>query len=185
MLKLSFTQHGAEYFFWFMIGLTITYIIILASFFAGSAPVQVLQPAEDEVLSGRSVFEEQLSIGSGTILPIESNPILSPVSQNVEYEVRNFFKDRSILIRIAWCESRFKHYDSNGGLLRGHRNKNDVGVMQINEFYHADNALHMGYDLYTPQGNLGYAKWLFERHGTEPWFYSRGCWSNSKVATTS
>ncbi len=84
---------------------------------------------------------------------------------------------------IAWCESRFRHYGENGKIIRGEINKGDIGVMQINEYYHADTAARKEIDLYTFSGNLEYARDLYKRQGTEPWKSSMKCWGeNNHVA---
>lgn len=88
------------------------------------------------------------------------------------------------MIRIAWCESRFRQYDKDGTLFRGKVNSSDVGVMQINTYYHLNTAKKMGLDLETVEGNMAYAKYLYEREGTTPWNSSSACWihNNAEVA---
>ena len=58
----------------------------------------------------------------------------------------------------------------------------DVGVMQINEYYHADTASAMGLELTDFEDNLTYARYLYERDGTQPWSASSACWNNSLLA---
>ena len=81
-----------------------------------------------------------------------------------------------VLLAIAGCESGLKQFDGRGDVIRGRENKNDVGILQINEYYHAENAKDLGFDLYTLDGNLGYAKWLYGKYGTSPWSSSKYCW---------
>ncbi|MEI6420141.1 MAG: hypothetical protein WCO30_00775 [bacterium] len=90
--------------------------------------------------------------------------------------VRAYYADTPILAEIARCESTFRHYLPNGEILRGKVNKGDVGVMQINEYYHKDQAEKLGYDLETIEGNLAYAKNLYDRQGSAPWVSSSPCW---------
>lgn len=87
--------------------------------------------------------------------------------------------DNPILVEIARCESTFRQYDTNGQVLRGIVDHDDVGVMQINEHYHADQAVKLGYDIYTVEGNLAFAKYLYSKYGTDPWSSSAKCWSGS------
>ena len=96
-----------------------------------------------------------------------------------EKYVREYFADNPILIDIAWCESKFKQYEEDGEVHRGEVNRSDVGVMQINEYYHGDTAEWFNIDLYTLEGNVTYAKYLFEKEGTQPWSSSSHCWSTS------
>lgn len=99
----------------------------------------------------------------------------------LEMYVRQYYKDTPLLAEISRCESTFKHYDKEGNLVRGIVNKDDVGVMQINEYYHSATAEKLGYDLHTVDGNLAYAKYLYEKSGPQPWSASSPCWG--KAAT--
>lgn len=86
------------------------------------------------------------------------------------------------LKRICACESMGnpnaepRHYDKNGNVLRGVINNQDVGMCQINLFYHQKTADKMDIDLFTEAGNIEYANWLFNREGSTPWNWSRHCW---------
>ncbi len=95
---------------------------------------------------------------------------------DVEEKVREFFKDTPILVSIARCESNFRQNDSLGTPLRGRVNPADVGVMQVNERYHSATATKLGYNLYELEGNLAYARYLYNAEGTRPWNASRHCW---------
>ncbi|HMP67164.1 MAG TPA: hypothetical protein PKA60_00235 [Candidatus Paceibacterota bacterium] len=81
------------------------------------------------------------------------------------------------MIEIARCESGFRHSDSTGSVLRGRVNPADVGVMQINEKYHADTAIRLGYNIYSIEGNMAYAQYLYDTQGTRPWVHSSKCWN--------
>ena len=94
-----------------------------------------------------------------------------------EQYVREYFKDDPILAEIAKCESTFRQFSSNGEVIKGKVNKSDVGVMQINKYYHLKSADKLGYDLHTTEGNMSYAKWLYDREGTKPWKASSKCWN--------
>lgn len=98
-----------------------------------------------------------------------------------EAYVRDYFEDAPILVEIARCESSFRHNDPRTGeVLRGVVNSNDLGMMQINTLYHKDTAHRLGYDLETIEGNLAYARYLYEHEGTKPWSASRACWQHSE-----
>ena len=102
-------------------------------------------------------------------------------SVSVEPHVKAYFADIPVLIKIAKCESTFRHADSEGEVVRGVVNKYDVGVMQINEQYHKERAEKMGIELHTLEGNLAYARFLYENHGTSPWSASELCWGKKAV----
>ena len=94
----------------------------------------------------------------------------------LEEYVREYWEDSPIMAEVAMCESRFRQTGSDGTILRGRSNPADVGIMQVNEFYHAAKADELGHDLYALDGNLAYAKYLYERYGLRPWKASAPCW---------
>lgn len=95
---------------------------------------------------------------------------------STEEYIREYFSDIPIMIQIARCESTFRQLDKNGEVHRGRINNADVGVMQINEYYHLDASKAKDYDIYTIEGNTAYARKLYEKQGTQPWVSSKPCW---------
>lgn len=93
--------------------------------------------------------------------------------------VRTYFADTPILADIAWCESRMRHLDKDGTILRGMVDSDDIGVMQINTRYHQKTADELGIDLYSLSGNLAYAEYLYEKQGVKPWMASSPCWGKA------
>jgi len=98
-------------------------------------------------------------------------------SKAVEAYVKDQFADEPILVDIARCESTYRQFDQTGNILRGKVNQGDVGVMQINEKYHADEAVKMGINIYTVEGNLQFGRYLYNKYGSDPWSSSAPCWS--------
>lgn len=98
-------------------------------------------------------------------------------SANVKRYVADSFADTPILAHIASCESHNRQYDSDGNVLRGEKNHSDIGVMQINEAYHRAEAEKLNLDIDTIEGNVAFAKILYEKKGAKPWISSSGCWS--------
>jgi hypothetical protein len=92
--------------------------------------------------------------------------------------VEEYFADIPVMVDIARCESRFRHTDKNGNLLRGELTPADVGVMQINEKYHLETSEELGLDIHTLEGNMAYARYLYEKQGARPWLSSSHCWAN-------
>lgn len=101
-------------------------------------------------------------------------------ASTTEEKVRAYFSDLPILAEVAFCESRYRQFDTNGQVLRGVQNSQDVGVMQINEYYHLETAQKLGLNLYTLEGNMAYARYLYEKEGTRPWNYSSPCWGKTR-----
>ncbi len=85
--------------------------------------------------------------------------------------------DVSLAQKIAFCESTNRQFDENGEPLRGIHNAQDIGLFQINEKYHLDKSLELGYDIYTTEGNIDYAMWLLSKEGSRHWNWSKKCWS--------
>lgn len=105
-------------------------------------------------------------------------PIENPIT--LESYVRAYFVETPILAEIAKCESTFRQVGKDGQVLRGEVNGSDLGLLQVNEYYHGERALDLGYDLTTVDGNLAYGKYLYDKEGTKPWSASEKCWG-SKV----
>jgi hypothetical protein len=96
----------------------------------------------------------------------------------IEAYVRAQFASEPLLVDIARCESTFRQFDTSGQVIRGRVNHADVGVMQINEKYHADEAVKMGYNIYTVEGNVAFGKYLYDKYGSDPWSSSSPCWGS-------
>ncbi len=100
-------------------------------------------------------------------------------SKVLEAYVRSQNADIPILVDIARCESTFKQFDQTGNIVRGKVNKGDVGVMQINEHYHAEDANKLGFNIYTAEGNVAFGRYLYGKYGSQPWSSSAPCWGGS------
>jgi len=93
--------------------------------------------------------------------------------------VRSYFKDLPIMVQIARCESSFIHTMSDGSVLRGRVDNDDIGIMQINRRYHEENADRLKLDLNNIYDNMTYARILYNESGTRPWNSSAPCWQKS------
>lgn len=110
----------------------------------------------------------------------ETNKVETVVEERAltaEERVKDYFSDIPILVDIAECESRFRHTGKSGNIIRGEINSYDMGVMQINEWYHGKTAKNLGINLYSIEGNMAYARYLYEKEGTTPWNSSSRCWA--------
>jgi soluble lytic murein transglycosylase-like protein len=103
----------------------------------------------------------------------------SPVTaRTVEKKVRAYYVDMPVMIQIAKCESRFRQYDENGNALPNADGSGAVGVMQIMSSVHKGAATKLGHDIFTLDGNLAYARHLYQNEGTRPWNASKSCWGS-------
>lgn len=98
---------------------------------------------------------------------------------DTERIVRTYFRDIPVMIQIARCESTFRHTLADGSVLRGRVDNADTGVMQINRRYHEATADKLGLDLNDIYDNMEYARYLYEKQGTQPWNASAPCWAGT------
>lgn len=138
-----------------MIELTSAIVLLVSSIY-GPANIAVAQDVSDNI---NTQYQE---------------PITKPIT--LEKYVREYFAETPILAEVARCESTFRQVGKDGQPLRGIVNKSDVGLMQVNEYYHGQKAEDLGYDLTTVNGNLAYAKYLYDKEGLAPWSASAKCW---------
>jgi hypothetical protein len=86
------------------------------------------------------------------------------------------FEDIPILQKICHAESSGAQFKKNGDVVRGIKNKSDIGYCQINEIIWNDKARKLGFDIYTEKGNKEMAMWLFMNYGSQPWYLSEDNW---------
>jgi hypothetical protein len=113
-----------------------------------------------------------------TVKDTESSELEQP--KTTREIVEAYFSDVPVMVDVAYCESRFTQYNADGSIHRGVVNPQDVGVMQINEKYHLETSINLGLDVHTLEGNLEYARYLYETQGTAPWEYSSHCWNKKR-----
>lgn len=131
---------------------------------------QETAPAAQSETFGRDMLPLNKEVKAEDYQPISD-------SENIKRYVNDYFADVPILARIAGCESHYRQLNSKGNILRGEKNNYDLGVMQINELYHGEDAQEMGLDIYTLDGNVAFARHLYERFGAKPWMSSSACWA--------
>lgn len=99
--------------------------------------------------------------------------------KSTEAIVRAYFSDIPVMAEVARCESTFRHELEDGSILLGKVDPADTGVMQINKRYHQATATAMNLDLDDLYDNMEYARYLYEKQGTQPWSASMPCWGGS------
>lgn len=109
-----------------------------------------------------------------------SEPEITPNINNNLTKVEKPLIIPKILKQIALCESKGRHYDENGEVLKGQINPNDTGKYQISSTYWKDKGNELGYDIYSEKGNEMMAVWIYENYGTDPWNSSKNCWYEKK-----
>jgi hypothetical protein len=134
-------------------------------------------------------FTAGIALALATVLSGNATPVVNaqtlaqpmPQSQTVEEYVNDYFADEPVMIAIAGCESHFRQYDKDGSVLKN-PNTSAIGVMQIMSSVHNERAADLGIDIYTTQGNLAFAKYLYDSDGTAPWNASKACWGKTVAA---
>ena len=101
-----------------------------------------------------------------------------------EDAVRAYFADIPVMANIAQCESKFTQFGKGGAALQGGMGGKMVGIFQVYGDIHAAYAKERGMDIETIDGNLAYARYLYEHEGTTPWNSSSSCWGDMVVATS-
>jgi hypothetical protein len=107
------------------------------------------------------------------LVPFSAGAQTNP-NAGVEDKVRSGFSDVPAMIGIAKCESGFRQFNANGSVLRA--SGRYIGIFQIDETIHVPRAKSMAYDIYTVDGNIAYARYLYSVSGTNPW---KGCLGTS------
>ncbi len=100
---------------------------------------------------------------------------------DVERQVRAAFAGIPVMADIARCESRFRQFADSGNVFRGGTDNQMIGIFQIYSSVHRAFALSLGMDIDTIEGNIRYARYLYDRERTNPWVDSISCW-NTKPA---
>jgi len=137
------------------------------------------------------------SKGIGTETPLEtttatestSTPVKASKSPSVPVKVTTEMPQ--VLLDISWCESRddqskvgYNYRYREISLADGSTTtekylwSKDIGRYQINDYYHAETAKSLGFDIYTEEGNALYALVLYNSNGTRDWNPSKPCWSD-------
>lgn len=155
---------------WLIIQLVIGIVLLATTF--GSQSVQMINQVEVSNINVIQAVMEKSETEGDTEVPRKTKTTREAV---VEY-----YSDIPILIDVAYCESRFSQFNTDGSVTRGVVNPADVGVMQINEKYHLETSIKLGLDIHTLEGNLAYGKFLYETQGTRPWEYSSHCWNKTR-----
>ena len=98
----------------------------------------------------------------------------------IERRVIEYFHDIPVMIAIASCESDFRQFDEDGLLLVNQNPKSTAsGVFQILYITHKDVwSQNDETNITTLEGNLAFARMMYEQSGTVPWNPSHSCWKS-------
>lgn len=104
--------------------------------------------------------------------------VIVPMSTTtVRLAVEHEFGTSSVMVLVAKCESHFRQFDADGKLLEGIEDPDDTGVFQINRrFGHTQDAQKLGINFETLEGNIQFARYLYDKNGLADWQASKHCW---------
>ncbi len=154
-----------------------TLVAISLALAASSAVAKEAQAILKEPVAPRhhSVAELSALLETRYAVP-PTNPEVSP--EYVEKRVREYFADIPVMIGMCGCESEFRQYREDGTLLvsrwinpeTNKRGSTASGVCQITYKNHYKNwTKSPKTDITTLEGNLTYARWLYQQNGTSDW----------------
>lgn len=89
-------------------------------------------------------------------------------AEGVKLAVERVFGENHYMVGVAKCESELRQFKADGTVLMGGYKGRFVGVFQIGVFWEAK-AKSLGYDIYTTEGNIGFAHWLWTVEGPTQW----------------
>lgn len=93
----------------------------------------------------------------------------------VKAHIEGVFGTSSPMVDVAICESSLRQFDAPNHVLRGEITPADTGVFQISVDYHGDEAKTLGFDIYSLDGNIAFAKYLYDKNGLKDWSASKKC----------
>jgi len=133
-------------------------------------------------------FTASIALALATVLSggmsAAQSPQIMPQVQTVQEYVQEYFANEPVMVAIAGCESQFRQYDANGNVLHNTAGSSAVGLFQIMDSVHSEAAADLGIDIYTTQGNMAYAQYLYQTRGTAPWSASKACWGKQAINKT-
>lgn len=97
--------------------------------------------------------------------------------------VKDEFGDEHPMVDVARCESSFRQFANDGDVLRNPES-DAIGIFQILEGLHEQPAEKLGFDIFTSEGNIGYARKLYDSFGLSPWSPSSLCWDDGTIDRT-
>ncbi|MCA9367268.1 hypothetical protein KC887_03325 [Candidatus Kaiserbacteria bacterium] len=110
-----------------------------------------------------------VSAASTTTVPVHDQAA-------VRTSIENVFSDTPAMVAVAKCESNFRQFTDAGNVFRGGYNNQMIGVFQFYKSVHSTAALALGFDIAALDGNIGYAKHVYDTQGITPWNASKTCW---------
>lgn len=94
------------------------------------------------------------------------------IDTHITYLSSEYGLNENLVRRIIQCESGFVKDAIGTKAVVG----KDIGLFQLNTYYHKNTMLSRGMDIYDPKDNLEYGFMLLNKEGVKPWEASSKCW---------
>ena len=95
------------------------------------------------------------------------------IEQKITKLALEYHVNPAVVHAIISCESEYKSSAIGKMAVIGQ----DIGIWQINSYFHEEAAKERGLNIYNSNDNLRYGMILLFEKGTQPWKASRTCWS--------
>lgn len=103
-------------------------------------------------------------------------------TSDIRAMVEDEFGEDHPMVDVARCESSFRQFTNDGNVLRNPES-DAIGIFQILEGLHEEPADKLGFDIFTAEGNITYARKLYDSFGLAPWSPSSLCWDDGSIDT--
>lgn len=115
----------------------------------------------------------------GGIVDLRTGEIVAKVIKT-EYEaIARYFPDVfDEAIAVFTCESGVNQFRRDGSVVTSPTS--DYGVSQINKI-HLKKSKELGQDIFTLNGNLGFARYLYDIYGWSPWVCKKALIKNKDL----
>lgn len=107
-----------------------------------------------------------------TIAEVATTTTQETLQKEIDGLAKQYGVNAELATRIIKCESH-----NNPNAIGYNAHSEDIGLFELNTKYQEPTAIKMGYDIYVPYQNLEYGMWLLSTSGSQPWAWSKKCWS--------
>lgn len=94
--------------------------------------------------------------------------------ETIEDKIKDVFPNKEEALAVARCESGLKQFDKRGEVIQN-KESTAIGVFQIMASLHKKYANSLDLDIQTADGNIKFAKILYDKYGWKPWAASKKC----------
>lgn len=112
-------------------------------------------------LTATSIIDKAPYPQEDVYLRADDSTYINRAEKTIPERIESIFGKDSEMLQIADCESSTRQFSASGEVLRGGSGNKYIGIFQIGEFW-KQKAESMGMDIYTIDGNIAFAKFLYD-----------------------